>query len=70
MYGGKILEKITHNEEPWKEAQKRYGDSIPSSELLTKERIMKSYVLINQKYGIDTEDGLRTYIHDMLDKAS
>ncbi len=26
--------------------------------------------LINQKYGIDTEDGLLTYIHDMLDKAS
>ena len=28
------------------------------------------YILINQKYGIDTEDGLRTYIHDMLGKAS
>ena len=50
------------------EARKGYGDSIPSSELLLKERIMKYYILINQKYGIDTEDGLRTYIHDMLDK--
>lgn len=69
MYGGKILEKITHNEEPWIEARKGYGDSIPSSELLPKERIMKYYVLINEKYGIDTGDGLRTYIHDMLDKA-
>ncbi|MBO5155502.1 MAG: DUF4065 domain-containing protein [Eubacterium sp.] len=70
MYGGKVLEKITHNEDPWKEARKGYGDSIPSSELLPKERIMKYYILINQKYSIDTEDGLRTYIHDMLDKAS
>ena len=70
MYGGKVLEKITHNEDPWMEARKGYGDSIPSSELLPKERIMKYYILINQKYGIDTEDGLRTYIHDMLDKAS
>ena len=52
------------------EARKGYGDSIPFSELLPKERIMKYYILINQKYGIDTEDGLRTYIHDMLDKAS
>ena len=25
---------------------------------------------LDQKYGIDTEDGLRTYINDMLDKAS
>ena len=70
MYGGKVLEKITHNEDPWMEARKGYGDSIPSSEFLPKERIMKYYILINQKYGIDTEDGLRTYIHDMLDKAS
>lgn len=70
MYGGKVLERITHNEEPWMEARIGYGDSIPSSEVLPKERIMKYYTLINQKYGIDTEDGLQTYIHDMLDKAS
>lgn len=70
MYGGKVLERITHNEAPWKEARKGYGDSIPSSELLPKDRIMRYYAAINQKYGIDTEEGLKTYIHDMLDKAS
>ena len=70
MYGGKVLEKITHNEDPWMEARKGYGDSIPSSELLPKDRIMKYYIMVNQKYGIDTEAGLRTYIHDMLIKAS
>ena len=70
MYGGKVLEKITHNEEPWMEARKGYGDGVPSNEVLQKERIMKYYILINQKYGIGTEDGLRTYIQDMLAKAS
>ena len=70
MYGGKMLERITHNEDPWKEARKGYGDSIPSSELLLKERIMKYYEAINHKYGIGTEEGLKTYIHDMLEKAS
>lgn len=70
MYGGKVLEKITHNEDPWMEARKGYDDSIPSGELLQKERIMKYYIAVNRKYGIDTEDGLRTYIHDMLDRAS
>jgi uncharacterized phage-associated protein len=70
MYGGKVLERITHNEEPWMEARKGYGDGIPSNELLPKEQIMKYYILVNQKYSIDTEDGLRTYIRDMLDKAS
>ena len=70
MYSGKALEKITHNEAPWLEARKGYGDSIPSNELLPKERIMNYYILINQKYGINTEAGLRTYIYDMLSKAS
>ncbi|SDL35858.1 Uncharacterized phage-associated protein [Sarcina sp. DSM 11001] len=70
IYGGKILERITHNEDPWMEARKGYCDSIPSGKILPKDRIMMYYVIINQKYGIDTEEGLRTYIHDMLAKAS
>ncbi len=70
IYGGKVLEKITHNEEPWLEARKGYDDSIPSSALLPKERIMQYYIAVNRKYGIDTEDGLRTYIRDMLDRES
>lgn len=70
MYGGKVLERITHNEAPWKEARKGYGDSIPSSELLPKERIVKYYEAINRKYAIGTEEGLKTYIHDILEKAS
>ena len=70
MYGGKVLEKITHNETPWIEARKGYGENIPSNEVLSKERIMKYYILINQKYGIDTEAGLNSYIYDMLEKTS
>ena len=69
MYGGKVLERITHNEDPWIEARKGYGDSIPSSELLPKDRIMRYYVDVDQKYGIGTEEGLKTYIHDMLNIA-
>ena len=38
MYGGKVLERITHNEDPWMEARKGYSDSIPSSELLPNTR--------------------------------
>lgn len=70
MYGGKVLEKITHNEEPWQEARKGYGDSIPSNEILSKERIKKYYIAVNEKYGIDKEDGLHSYIHNMLENAS
>ncbi len=70
MYGGKVLERITHNEEPWKNARKGYGDSIPSSELLPKKSIMQYYETVNVKYGIGTENGLMNYIYDMLKKAS
>lgn len=70
MYGGKVLERITHNEDPWKEARKGYGDSIPSSELLPKERMMQYYITVNQKYKIETEHGLMDYIHDMLRDTS
>lgn len=70
LYGGKVLEKITHNEDPWKEARTGYADSVPSGELLQKERIMKYYIGVNKKYGIDTKEGLMTYIHHMvLDEA-
>ena len=31
IYGGKVLERITHNEGPWKSARKGYGDQVPSS---------------------------------------
>ena len=70
MYGGKVLERITHNEDPWKEARNGYADSIPSSELIPKDRIMRYYVAINQKYRIETEDGLKVYIHHMLGQTS
>ena len=69
MYGGKVLERITHNELPWMEARRGYGEGIPSSALLPKESIMNYYILINQKYGIGSEDGLRAYIYDMLGKT-
>ena len=70
MYGGKVLERITHNEDPWENARKGYGDSIPSSEILTKKSIMRYYETVNMKYGIETENGLMNYIYDMLKRAS
>ncbi len=70
IYGGKVLEQITHNEEPWKNARRGYSEGIPSNEILSKESIMRYYKAINRRYGIDTEKGLKTYIYDMLGKAS
>lgn len=70
MYGGKTLEKITHNEAPWRQARMGYADGIPSNEVITKESIRKYYDRINRMYDITTEEGLNCYIHNMLGKAS
>jgi uncharacterized phage-associated protein len=66
LYSGKVLERITHNEEPWKKARKGYADNIPSKVPLTKASIEHYYVLVNEQYGIETEEGLKNYIYDML----
>lgn len=66
LYSGKVLEKITHNESPWKEARIGYDDDIPSNEMIPKERIRNYYEKINEKYGINTKDGINMYINDVL----
>ena len=66
IYGGKVLERITHSEEPWKRARRGYADGIPSNELLSKNEIMNYYKVVDQKYGISSEDGIKKYICDML----
>ena len=66
LYGGKVLERITHKEEPWRKARRGYGENIPSNELISKESIEKYYKAINREYQIDTEEGMNRYIREML----
>lgn len=66
IYGGKVLERITHNEGPWKSARKGYGDQVPSSELVSKDSIRKYYESVNEVYGVGSEEGVREYIRHML----
>lgn len=66
VYSGKTLERITHNETPWKEARKGYGDMIPSSEIISKESMKAYYETVNRRYGIIREEGLNRYICDMI----
>lgn len=69
LYSGKVLERITHNEEPWQDARRGYDDGIPSNELVAKSRIRTYYEKVDNMYGIASEEGLKRYIHDMLEKS-
>lgn len=66
MYSGKALERITHKEEPWKTARRGYGESIPSNELISKDSIRNYYETVKEKYMLDSEEGIRNYIHSMI----
>ena len=65
-YGGKVLERITHTERPWKTARRGYGDQIPSNEPISMESIRSYYVEMKAKYDFSSEDGLRKYIREVL----
>lgn len=65
-YGGKVLERITHSERPWKQARKGYGVNIPCSEPISMESIEAYYNEKNGEYDFSSEDGLRKYIREFL----
>jgi uncharacterized phage-associated protein len=65
-YSGKVLETITHNESPWKNARANYDLLQPSRELIDKNEIMKYFSLVANKYGIDTEEKLNSYIQSYM----
>ena len=66
MYSAKALERITHNEAPWNDARKGYGEGIRSNEIITKESMKEYFAQVHKKYNIETESGLMDYIHEML----
>lgn len=69
FYGGRALERITHNEAPWQNARSGYDDKIPSSKTLTKESIREYYEAVDKTYGIGSEEGLKKYINDMFSNS-
>ncbi|MCD7808604.1 MAG: DUF4065 domain-containing protein [Erysipelotrichaceae bacterium] len=66
MYSGKMLERITHKEDPWKTARQGYSDHISSHEILSKQMIKDYYRTVSKKYDLSCEEGINLYIRDML----
>ena len=66
MYGGKVLERITHKETPWLDAREGYSENEPSQEEISKEVIKDYFVSVREKYDMNTEKGIMEYIQNML----
>lgn len=65
-YSGKVLETITHNENPWKDARSDYEPLQPSREIIDKKEIMKYFGWVAENYGIDSEEKLNNYIQSYM----
>lgn len=65
-YSGKVLERITHSESPWKAARAGYSDGIPSHEPIPDENIKSYFQAMNEKYDFSYESGIKHYINDIL----
>lgn len=66
IYSGKVLEEITHIEYPWVDARKGLDKDERSNVIIDKESIRDYYQLMNDKYSIDTKEGLNKYIKKVL----
>ena len=65
-YSAKLLEEITHKEEPWISARKGYDDSEPSNEIIALECIKTYYHNMHIKYDFSTESGLKRYVWENI----
>ena len=65
-YSGKVLERITHEENPCKIAREGYADTIPSNEPILMDNIKAYYTEKNAEYDFSTEEGLKKYISNVL----
>lgn len=66
MYSGKVLEGITHKEAPWIEARKGLLPEETSNTKITLESMIEYFKKVNGMYGINTKDGMRNYIAQMM----
>lgn len=69
LYSGKVLERMTHEEAPWKEARKGYLGDERSQVIISKADIQSYFTEIAARFSLNTTDGIRQYISSMVENA-
>jgi putative zinc finger/helix-turn-helix YgiT family protein len=67
-YSGKVLEKMTHVEEPWRATRKGLSDNEGSDRIIAKELIAKYFNEIKSKYDMLNISDIRDYSTDLFSK--
>lgn len=67
-YSGKVLEKMTHLETPWRDARKGLGENEPSNIIIKKEAIAGYFTEIKAKYNMLNYSDIKDYSVDLFKK--
>lgn len=69
-YSGKVLEQITHREQPWKEARKGLSSQEPSERIMPKEKMEAYFREMIYRYGLRDPKEVQEYIDSILKEES
>ncbi|WP_407270363.1 type II toxin-antitoxin system antitoxin SocA domain-containing protein [Radiobacillus sp. PE A8.2] len=67
-YSGKVLEKMTHIETPWRDTRRELNDDEHSNRVISKEIIEIYFSEIKNKYKILNVSDIKDYSKDLFDK--
>ena len=67
-YSGKVLEKMTHAEQPWRRARSGIKDNKTSDIIINKEDISGYFNEIKLKHGMFNICDIRDYSRDLFEK--
>lgn len=66
LYSAKVLEIITHTQDPWISARKDYEGTVPSHEPISEEDIRHYFQTLHKQYDFSQREGINHYIHDTV----
>lgn len=67
-YSGKVLEKMTHSEEPWRSARRGLEDWESSERIIEKEEIGSYFSNVKEKYTMLNLTDIKDYSKDLFSK--
>ncbi len=71
VYNAKALEEICHRETPYIETRRGYSEEESCQIVIDKEQILKYYIYLSQRYGIDLDNmsNIKIYLNNILSSS-
>ena len=66
IFSSKVLDKITHTQDPLISARKGYEGTILSHEPIIEENIRHYFQTLHKQYDFSHREGINHYIHNII----